>query len=233
MYSWFTRALEENFEVLRLLKESGRGSVTLLRHRSDGKLFILRRSDGSGEVYRKLLGVRCPNLPEILETVSREGETLVLEEYVRGDNMGALLREALFTPAETRQIGLQLCRALWVLHSLGAVHRDVKPGNVLLRGADAVLIDFDAARLHKAEQQTDTRVLGTTGFAAPEQYGLSQSDPRADIYSMGVLLNTMLTGEHPSVKLAEGRFGRIVTRCTQINPRKRYPNVLRLAEELT
>ena len=138
----------------------------------------------------------------------------------------------LFTPEQTRKIVLQVCRALWVLHPLGAVHRDVKPENILLRGDEAVLIDFDAARLHKPALSADTQILGTTGFAAPEQYGLSQSDPRADIYSVGIPINVMLTGQHPSRKLAEGRLGRVVDRCTHVNPQQRYRNVLRLMEAL-
>lgn len=146
--------------------------------------------------------------------------------------MGEMLTQALFTPEETRLILRQLCHALWVLHSKGAVHRDVKPENIILRGSDAVLIDFDAARIHKETEDGDTVVLGTAGFAAPEQYGLSQSDARSDIYALGILLNVMLTGEHPSRKLAEGRWGRIVTRCTQVNPAKRYQSVLRLLDEL-
>lgn len=119
-----------------------------------------------------------------------------------------------------------------MLHSIGAVHRDVKPENIILRGSEAVLIDFDAARIHKPEHENDTQILGTTGFAAPEQYGLSQSDIRTDIYAMGILINVMLTGEHPSRKLAEGKMGRIVDRCTHVNPQRRYKNVLRLMEAL-
>ena len=119
-----------------------------------------------------------------------------------------------------------------MLHSIGAVHRDVKPENIILRGDNAVLIDFDAARFHKPENSADTQILGTTGFAAPEQYGLSQSDIRTDIYALGVLINVMLTGEHPSRHLAKGRMGRIVDRCTQVNPQRRYKNVLRLMEAL-
>ena len=143
-----------------------------------------------------------------------------------------LLRGALFTPDETRKVIRQLCQGLWVLHSMDAVHRDVKPENIILRGADVILIDFDAARLHKPKQESDTMILGTTGFAAPEQYGLGQSDGRADIYSLGVLINVMLTGEHPSRRLAEGQLGRIVERCTRVNPRRWYRNVLRLMEAL-
>lgn len=224
--------LQEEFEPLRLLKESPRGSVQLLRHKATGRKFVLRSFTGSGEVYQRLLHYACPNLPKIFEVAEKEGENLVLEEFIEGDTLGILLEGALFSPEETRQIVAQVCRALWVLHSMTAVHRDVKPENIILRGSDAILIDFDAARLHKPQHETDTQVLGTAGFAAPEQYGLSQSDPRADIYSLGILINVMLTGEHPSKKQAKGRLGRVVERCTRVNPKKRYENVLRLMEAL-
>ena len=74
--------------------------------------------------------------------------------------------------------------------------------------------------------------LGTTGYAAPEQFGLSQTDGRADIYSLGVLLNVMLTGQHPSAKLAPGHAGRVVQRCTMTNPDRRYRTVRELREAL-
>lgn len=231
-YTWLQNALQKEFESLKLLKESERGTVTLIRHRATGEKFILRSFTGNAEVYRKLLNCRCPYLPTTYEVASDGDVNLVLEEFIQGDNMGDMLKDSLFSPEETRQIAIQLCSALWTLHSLGAVHRDVKPENVLLRGSDAVLIDFDAARLQKSGSDADTQILGTTGFAAPEQYGLSQSGPRSDIYSMGILINVMLTGQHPSRKLAEGRWGRIVTRCTQVNPAKRYKTVLRLQSEL-
>ena len=75
-------------------------------------------------------------------------------------------------------------------------------------------------------------VLGTTGFAAPEQYGMGQSDNRSDIYSLGVLMNVMLTGQHPSRQIAPGRFGRIIRKCTMTNPAGRYQTVLDLMEVL-
>ena len=232
IYSWLSEQLKLEFEEVRLLKESPRGSVRLIRHQASGKQFILRRFIGNGEVYRWLLDCSCRHLPLIYETAEREGKNLVIEEFVQGDTLDFLLADALFTPQETRKIVKQLCQGLWVLHSMAAVHRDIKPENVILRGGDAVLIDFDAARLHKPQAEADTQILGTTGFAAPEQYGLGQSDARTDIYSLGVLMNVMLTGEHPSRKLAEGQMGRVIQRCTRVNPAKRYRDVLHLMEAL-
>ena len=233
MYSWLTEKLRTEFEEVRLLKERPRGSVRLIRHNAGGKQFILRRFQGNGEVYRRLLSCSCRYLPLVYEAAEQDGENIVVEEFVQGDTLDFLLKGALFSPQETKQTVKQLCHGLWVLHSMAAVHRDIKPENVILRGNDTVLIDFDAARLHKPEAEADTQILGTTGFAAPEQYGLGQSDTRTDIYSLGVLMNVMLTGQHPSKKLAEGRLGRVIQRCTQVNPAKRYKDVMYLAEALS
>ena len=232
MYNWLQDMINQEYAVVSVQKESPRGSVRLIRHRATGKQFILRRFIGNAEVYQKLRGYSCQNLPEILEAAVDGEKALVIEEFIEGDTLDFLLEDALFSPQETREIVTQLCQALWVLHSMAAVHRDIKPENVIMRRRQAILIDFDAARLHKPDQEADTQVLGTTGFAAPEQYGLSQSDVRTDIYAMGVLMNVMLTGEHPSKKLAEGRMGRIIERCTRVNPEKRYRDVLHLMREL-
>ena len=232
MYDTFLRDVEIYFEEVRLLKRGARGSVTVLRHRSTGKRYIFRRFTGSAEVYRKLLTVDCPYLPRIEEVAERDGQVAVLEEYVQGDTLLFLLEGGLLDWAEAKKVTQDVCAALWVLHSLGAVHRDVKDSNVILRGSDAVLIDFDASRIVKPELAADTVVLGTTGYAAPEQFGLSQTDGRADIYSLGVLLNVMLTGQHPSRKLASGKAGHIVQRCTMMNPDQRYQTVLELRDAL-
>lgn len=232
MYDTFLRDVETYFEEVRLLKRGARGSVTLLRHRSTGKRYIFRRFTGSAEVYRKLLTVDCPYLPRIEEVAEQDGQVAVLEEYVQGDTLAELLMGARLTEREARQVTMQLCQALHVLHSMGAVHRDVKPENVILRGSDAVLIDFDAARIYKVASESDTQVLGTTGFAAPEQYGIFQSDERADIFSLGVLLNIMLTGKHPSREMAAGEMGRIVRKCTMTAPEQRYQSARALMEVL-
>lgn len=82
--------------------------------------------------------------------------------------------------------------------------------------------------------EKDTQFLGTPGYAAPEQFGISQSVSTADIYSMGVLLNTMLTGAHPSVDLPKGALKYIIKKCTRVQINKRYQsaNALKKAVKL-
>ena len=232
LYESFLEAVITEYDTLRVLKQSPRGTVSVVRHKKSGTRYVFRRYSGSGEVYRRLLPVLCPHLPQIMEAAEQDGQTAVLEEYVQGDTLAELLMEARLTEREARQVTMQLCQALHVLHSMGAVHRDVKPENVILRGSDAVLIDFDAARIYKDESESDTQVLGTTGFAAPEQYGIFQSDERADIFSLGVLLNIMLTGKHPSREMAAGKMGRIVRKCTMTAPEQRYQSARALMEVL-
>ena len=232
LYESFLEAVTTEYDTFRVLKQSPRGTVSVVRHKKSGTRYVFRRYSGSGEVYRRLLPVLCPHLPQIMEAAEQDGQTAVLEEYVQGDTLAELLMGARLTEREARQVTMQLCQALHVLHSMGAVHRDVKPENVILRGSDAVLIDFDAARIYKDESESDTQVLGTTGFAAPEQYGIFQSDERADIFSLGVLLNIMLTGKHPSREMAAGKMGRIVRKCTMTAPEQRYQSARALMEVL-
>ena len=232
MYDELLRAMEQYFDEVKVLKRGARGTVTLVRHRQTGQRYVFRRFDGAADVYRRLLTVSSSYLPRVEEVAESHGRVAALEEYVQGDTLLYLLEGGLLDWPEARKVARDLCAALWVLHSMGAVHRDVKESNVILRGGEAVLVDFDASRIMKPELRSDTVILGTTGYAAPEQFGLSQTDGRADIYSLGVLLNVMLTGQHPSAKLAPGHAGRVVQRCTMTNPDRRYRTVRELREAL-
>ena len=165
MYDQLLRAVDQYFDEVKVLRRSARGVITLLRHRKTGKRYVFRQFMGSADVYRRLLTVECPHLPRIEEAVDSDGRVAVLEEYVQGDTLLFLLEGGLLDWAEAKKVTQDVCAALWVLHSLGAVHRDVKDSNVILRGSDAVLIDFDASRIVKPELAADTVVLGTTGYA--------------------------------------------------------------------
>ena len=221
-----------SYEIEKTIKSGKRGSVYLVRSKSGGARRIYRDFVGSGEVYARLRDVSCPNLPRVYDVSERDGRVFVLEEYIHGDTLAFLLEGGPLTLSSTLDIGIQVCHALDTLHQFGGIHRDVKPENIMIRGREAVLIDFDASRLVKPKIDTDTRIMGTTGYAAPEQYGFSQTDARADIYAMGILLNEMLTGQHPSKRLAEGPLRPVIERCIEVNVDKRYAAARQLREAL-
>lgn len=194
--------------------------------------YIYREFTGSDRVYRRLQPVMCLGLPRIYG-VLQSGETVkVLEEYIQGDTLAGILEKGCLNERQAEQILRQLCTALMQLHNMGIVHRDIKPENVILRGDQAVLIDFHASRLENPLHDTDTRILGTSGYAAPEQYGFAQTDARADLYALGVLTNEMLTGCHPSSRLAAGKLRPIIEKCIEVNVDKRYSSAAELVLSL-
>lgn len=220
------------FDLEKELKTSERSKISLVRDKETRKRHICLQFTGSSEVYRKMQGIDCPYLPNIEEVIEQDGQTMVLEEYIQGDTLAYLLEERPLPEELVRPIAIQVCQALETLHSIGIVHRDIKPENIILRGDEAVLIDFDASRVSKPERVTDTQVMGTTGYAAPEQYGFAQTDARADIYAFGVLLNEMLTRQHPARALAQGNLTPIIEKCIEVNMDKRYGSAKELLTAL-
>ncbi len=234
MYAFLEEAIRKEYRIVKTIKENKDKSIRKVCHVKSGEYFLVRRFAGSAEGYRALLPVKSSYLPEIFEVASENDRVLVIEEYVPGDPLDELMQGVTFSAKETSKIAADICKALYILHRAGIVHRDVKPGNIRIReGSDtAVLMDFDSSRTIKTDRSQDTVLLGTAGYAAPEQYGISQTDGRADIYALGVTMNLMLTGAHPSEKLAEGKMGRIISKCVMVHPDKRYHDVLRLMEAL-
>ena len=179
------------------------------------------------------MDVSCGSLANILSAEAVEGDTISLEEFVDGSLLSEILKRTLLTSAQACAILREVCAALKAVHRLGFIHRDVKSENILLTDEGrVVLLDLDAAAQILGNPDTNTRLLGTAGYAAPEQFGFARCDVRADIFALGVLLNVMLTGEHPSVQLASGRFGRIVRRCTNTNVSQRFSSVEALIKKL-
>lgn len=217
-----------DYIIEKELKTGKRGNVWLVRHKETAIRYVYRAFEGNGEVYRNLMEVSSPYLPKIYKVMEQDDWVFVLEEYISGDTLAFLLEEKPLPLNYVKEIAAQICSALEVLHSHNMVHRDVKPGNIIIRGSQAVLIDFDTSRVVKPENHSDTQVMGTTGYAAPEQYGFSQTDARADIYAMGILINEMLTNQHPSKLLTDGPLRLVIEKCIEVNVDKRYASATEL-----
>lgn len=200
---------------------------------AEGKSAVLRRYDGAFPLAERLLDVSCGQLAKVFSVETVDGDTVSFEEFVDGTLLSAILKRTILTGRQACAILREVCAALEVVHGLGFVHRDVKPENIMLTAdGRVVLLDLDAAAQVLGNPDTNTRLLGTAGYAAPEQFGFARCDVRADIFALGVLLNVMLTGDHPSVQLASGRFGRIVRRCTSTTISQRYASVEALLKQL-
>lgn len=220
------------YSFVELLSKKNDCEVLHLRNKKTPTDLVLRSFPRSVAAYEKLQNVRHVNLPEIYDVLEMEDGQIVLEEYIVGLTVAQIMEIDKYRPSGANKVLLCLCDALTVLHDRGIIHRDVKPENVIVETSGrVVLIDLNASRI-ESNASKDTVIMGTVGYASPEQLGLVQTDARADIYALGVLYNVMLTGQHPSVTIASGKAGRIVRKCTAVNPNERYQTALELWEAL-
>lgn len=228
----YVEEIFKSYRLINVLSNKNDSQALRLRHRILEKDLVLHSFSNHYAAYDALYPIRSPYLPEIYESVHLSDGQIVLEEYIDGMNVAQVMEVEQYTYKGAKKVLTAVCCALSILHHRKIVHRDVKPENVLVTSnGRVVLIDFNASREIK-ENSLDTVIMGTVGYASPEQMGITQSDSRTDIYAAGVLLNVMLTGKHPSDVLVKRRPGRIVQKCTQINPDLRYQNAMKLAKAL-
>ena len=209
----------ERFETVREIGRGGSSVVYLVKDTQDGKLYAMKlvnkkMMSSEAEILQKL-GKEGSGIPAFygeLSGNSLDGSassdgavgpaTGFFMEYIEGDSLQKILDGGRrFSVRETAEAGLSFCAILGKLHGSDPplIYRDFKPANILIRkDGSYVLIDYGACRIFKTEASRDTKMLGTEGYAAPEQYGgWEQSDVRTDIYGIGAVLHHMLTGRHP------------------------------------
>lgn len=256
--------IDNKYEIVNIIGRGGMSVVYLAIDKRLNKQWAVKvvRNDGKGnfkimkeslaveiEILRKL---NSPYFPRIADVIDNVDSFVVVMDYIEGGSLGRLLREGGAQPErQVKEWALQLCDALRDLHTMRPpiIYRDLKPDNIMITPSGKVkLIDFGAAREYKTESGNsfaDTTVLGTVGYAAPEQYGgIGQTDARTDIYGLGVTLYHALTNKNPSeppyeilpIREINPNLSRameyIVKKCTNRDPSKRYQNVGQIITDL-
>lgn len=187
-------------------------------------------------------------IPRVREVVETDDMLGMVREYVEGISLEQYM-EVNGIPAAEKVIewAKMVCDILQYLHTMTPPHiyRDVKPANLILDTKDRIhMIDFGIMRTYKKGQSKDTAILGTAGYAAPEQYGSRQTDQRTDIYGLGMTMYRLVTGENVldrsfvvkpvreiNPKLPKG-LEYIISKCIELDPDKRYQSCDELLKDL-
>ena len=235
-------------EILELLGKGGMGAVYKARQKQLDRFVALKilpadvaRDPAFAERFareaRALAQLNHHNIVNVYDFGQSGGLYYLMMEYVDGANLRELIRSRSLNPGEALAIVPQICEALQFAHDEGIVHRDIKPENILVnRRGQVKIADFGLAKLLGIQAGDVTlthtqQVMGTWNYMAPEQMqGSSSVDHRADIYSLGVVLYELLTGELPVGRFAapsakvhlDIRLDEVVFRALEQEPQRRY-----------
>ncbi len=210
-------------------------AVKVIDKKKDGK----QHSRWFFEEVRKnamlLSNLDHPFVPRMMDCIESDDCIYVITRYITGKMLDRVIKEQGILPEETAiKIAVEIAEALKYIHNLPRplIHRDVKPGSIMVTDTNAVLFDFDIAIEYTPNKPAS--VLGTPGFAAPEQY-TEYFDTRVDIYGLGATLYCMLTNDdlrELRVKQPMTKFNKsisreleaIIDKCVAVNPNDRYQN---------
>lgn len=207
----------EEYLVVTMIAKGGMGAVyKIIRARDQSRWALKEMSDAAlgsfgraqaiaafEEEARYLQTLHHIHLPQVIDVFADQHRHYMVMEYVDGHTLAQLLVHQLsvLESSEVLEWARQLCQVLHYLHNQSPpiIYRDLKPANIMLetKTKRIKLIDFGIARRFKGGQRSDTILVGTYGYAAPEQYGNQQTDARSDLYSFGATLHHLLTGVNP------------------------------------
>ncbi|MGA9161270.1 MAG: protein kinase [Actinomycetota bacterium] len=263
-----THVLADRYELGPVLGEGGmarvhRGLDRQLRRPVAVKVLAppLDRDRSFVERFRRearaAAGLSHPNVVAVFDTGSDGGTHFIVTELVEGETLAERLsRTGPLPPAEVVAVAVDICRALAAAHGRGLIHRDIKPGNVMLLPDGRVkVVDFGIARAAGSDTLTGTGVvLGSTAYLSPEQAGGKRVDDRADLYALGCVLYEMLTGHVPfsadtpiatayrhvneapprpsTIAPVQPELEEIVLRCLEKDPADRFASATELAAAL-
>lgn len=233
--------LLSGYDLIECLSGSHGTETFLALQRDTGKRCIAKCYDKN--TYKSvhesdiLKALSNKGLPAFIDEFESDGAVCIVREYIEGLPLDKYMAGRILSETELVGLCLKLCDILIYLHGQEppVIHRDIKPQNIIVSNDGSVsLIDFDIARTFDSEAETDTQFIGTRTYAPPEQYGFSQTDCRADIYSFGILLRFMLTGSEKEVsgKSLYRPFAHIIKKCTAFSPKQRFKSATELKKAL-
>lgn len=215
-----------NYKTIAVINEAH--NIFLVQNTDTNKIYVKKTLDiYNFRIYAWLRQNQIRGIPRIIAMREENDQLIVIEEFISGTSLQELMISGQLSPASVAQYMCELCDILGYLHSQTPpiIHRDIKPSNIIITSCGhVVLIDFNAAKYLTDAGASDTVLLGTKGYAAPEQYGFGSSTPQTDIYALGILLQELSS----SLPLPTDIFNEIIRKCIQIDPANRFDTVAAL-----
>ena len=206
--------------------------IYLVQHRETGKIYIKKILDVyNPHIYEYLMEHPITGIPKLYNVYEENEQLILVEDFISGVSLREMIDERTLTLDLIVRFMEELCDILEKLHALKPpiIHRDIKPSNIIITPYNhVVLIDFNAAKYLTDTADHDTVLLGTKGYAAPEQYGFGFSTPQTDIYALGILLKEFSS----ALPVPTNIFDTIIRKCTEMNPSDRMETVQELKNEI-
>lgn len=211
-------------KTLQIIKQDQDKIISLVEHETTHTKYIQKELNYYDKtLYQTLQKIKSPYLPKIFVVQENDNHLILIEEYIEGNT----LDQQILSKEDVRNIMHQLCECLNSLHKLDPpiVHRDIKPENIIYHNNKVTLLDFGIARFLDSKKNKDTLILGSVGYAAPEQFGFQQSNPQTDIYALGKLMNYLLNGSLEHQNNIPLDLKQIILKATQLDYKNRYNSV--------
>lgn len=226
--------MSKKYTIVQTINDSHK--VYLVKSLQDNCFYVKKTLDYYDKnVYTWLSSHKINGIPSIKEINEIGGKLVIIEEYVAGRTLESILNtKGKLSENEVKQIIIAVCNILkHVTDEIPLVHRDIKPSNIIIKDSgELYLIDFNTSKIIYETKSRDTVLLGTEGYAAPEQYGFAASNIQTDIYAIGVMMNELLTGSIDLNNNYSGCLKPIIQKCTMIDPKTRYTDYMSLIKQL-
>jgi eukaryotic-like serine/threonine-protein kinase len=226
------------YRVERKLGEGGMGEVYRAVDTRLGRAVAVKIAQKQfiERFEREARAISSLNHPHIC-TLYDVGPNYLVMELVEGETIAALLKNGPLPVKTALQYASQILAALAQAHEKGIIHRDLKPGNIMIAKSGIKVLDFGLAKSGQDETFTASHMaLGTPAYMAPEQREGNPADGRSDIYSFGCVLYEMLIGARVGSlrrRIPSQKLERIVSRCLEEDPGRRWQSVAELERELS
>ncbi|MDF2883302.1 MAG: hypothetical protein K0R54_3859 [Clostridiaceae bacterium] len=246
--------LDKKYEVIKVLGSGGMGTVYLCKNINLENFWAIKEINKNNGFNIDILSepnmlkkLNHPGIPRIVDIFYKDDNLYMVEDYIEGQTLKEYVdKKGKLGTDEICSITLMLCDIIAYLHNMNPpiIYRDLKPSNIMIiPNGKIVLIDFGISKVDKINKNSDTIVMGSIGYAAPEQRGAGKCCKQTDIYGIGMVMYYMVNGKtalEDSELFSDENYNNvnydlksIIQKCVKRNIKDRYDSVSELQHEIT